>query len=339
MKKLFLLLFAVCSAVLSYSMDVTVYYVNANSWASVYAYVWNDTKDLHPWPGQPMVQAKDLHCSKGAVYQYTFSDEYTNIIFNNDDGMQTTDMLFDATRPYFCGGIWYAALSDVELDNESHGEKTYYLIGEFNNWNINTAKPFVKKGNALTVKMDKLKGGFKVLVDRSWVINYGAVTDADATVKLGKSYAMESWGENLLLDGEEYADVTLQLTVKDDEHASLNFVSGTPLKAAPHATGYYLIGDFNEWNLETAIPFKKSGKSLTVTVPELQGAFKVVKDRTWTVNFGGASEAVALTPGNAYQLTKDGKNMHLNATYKQATMMLIEGDKMTLYFVSGQKQE
>ena len=339
MKQFYLFILAVCGAIYSYAADVTVYYVNANSWASVYAYVWNDTKDLHPWPGKPMQKVADRQCSKGAVYSYTFSDEYSNIIFNNDDGMQTTDMLFDATRPYYSNGIWYAALSDIELDSDIPAERVYYLIGEFNNWNINTAKPFVKKGSNMTVKMDKLKGSFKILADRAWVVNFGAVTDSVPTISLGKTYAMESWGENLLLDEEEYADVTLQLTVKDDEHATLQFVSGSKTKAVHASTGYYVIGDFNEWNLETAIPFKKSGKSLTASIPELTGNFKVIKDHAWTVNFGAATEHIALTPGNAYQLTKDGKNMQLGADYKNVTLMLIEGDKMTLYFVSGVKQE
>lgn len=66
----------------------TVYFVNANSWTTVNAYVWADSEKVS-WPGETMEKVGTYEGKD--VYAYTFSSSYVNIIFNNGTD-QTVDI-------------------------------------------------------------------------------------------------------------------------------------------------------------------------------------------------------------------------------------------------------
>lgn len=84
----------------------TYYFNNTGNWTKVYAYVWHhdtngNTKMTGSWPGTEMVRA--TACST-TWYSITFaaSKEPTHIIFNNNSGTQTEDIVIDSSK----GNYW-----------------------------------------------------------------------------------------------------------------------------------------------------------------------------------------------------------------------------------------
>ena len=96
--------------------SMTVYYVNNLAWEAVNAYVWPAEGDAYKaWPGEAMTKEAE-QINGFDVYSYTFSASYVNLIFNNGnggEGNQTADFVWDATKPYFFDGEWYASVEEV----------------------------------------------------------------------------------------------------------------------------------------------------------------------------------------------------------------------------------
>lgn len=339
MKRLLPILLAILSISMVSAEDMKMYYINSNGWSKVYAYVWNDMRDLVYWPGSAMTLESSAKCTKGDVYSFTFPSVYTNLIFNNDDGMQTTDMPVDPTKPYYYRGQWYASLAAVNKVEDAPVEPVYYLIGEFNNWSLNTAVPFKKAGSAYTVRVPELKGEFKVLTDRSWMTNYGAPEPTEEGAKIEnmlsakKVFTMELNGENMILPQGKYTDIVMQLTVEDEYTAYLTFEGKavTTAVSMEQDKTYYLIGDFNEWKVETAVPFKDKDGVLSLSMNTLNGSFKIIQGKAWTVNYGAAESHVTVSKGTKLQMSKGGKNLSFDVKSNGiVTMELIPGEAPTL---------
>ena len=112
MKKiLFSLICALGMSLTAYAETVTLYYVNSKSWKDVNAYVWAG-EAYKTWPGEAMTKTED-QVNGFDVYSYTFNAEYINVIFNNGNGTQTSDMVWDAATPYFYENKWYATLKEI----------------------------------------------------------------------------------------------------------------------------------------------------------------------------------------------------------------------------------
>ena len=96
MKKLttfFVLLFTAFNML---AANITLYYVNSNSWSKVNAYAWkNSTQaNIAGWPGE--AATKEAKTMNGYdVYSYTFdSSKADRIIFNNGGSSQTADFTY-----------------------------------------------------------------------------------------------------------------------------------------------------------------------------------------------------------------------------------------------------
>lgn len=79
--------------------EITVYYGNIHEWSNVYAYIWNEDNYYIAYPGEELT----LDTETG-YYSYTFSNEYTNIIFNDGDSQQTKDISlssYSEDTPYY----------------------------------------------------------------------------------------------------------------------------------------------------------------------------------------------------------------------------------------------
>ena len=73
---------------------------------------------------------------------------------------------------------------------------------------------------------------------------------------------------------------TLYLYTGNNGYASYTFTG----KATPHT--YQIIGGFTDnWNLTNAIQFEEENGVLTATVPDLNGTFKIVEDRSWDMQY------------------------------------------------------
>ncbi len=105
-------------------------------------------------------------------------------------------------------------------------ENHYYLIGNYNEWNIQTSQKFTKQGDIYTITIDTLFGEFKVMTTRSWNdLSYGR-GDNDGVLTMGEAYAMVEWAsDNMSIEGI-YTNAVLNLQVTENA-ATLTFVSGT----------------------------------------------------------------------------------------------------------------
>ena len=97
--------------------SMTVYFVNNLAWEAVNAYVWPAEGDAayKAWPGEAMTKEAE-QINGFDVYSYKFPASYVNLIFNNGnsgEGNQTDNLVWDATKPYFFDGEWYASVEEV----------------------------------------------------------------------------------------------------------------------------------------------------------------------------------------------------------------------------------
>ena len=110
MKKLLFVLIA-CLTVLSVKAK-TAYFLNDDSWESIYAYAWNDDNDKNAnWPGIPLGDNTNTREVDGKSYYY-YECDYANIIFNAGNGKPQTKNLED-----FSDGAVYSATNN----NNSNG--------------------------------------------------------------------------------------------------------------------------------------------------------------------------------------------------------------------------
>ncbi|MBQ7415793.1 MAG: starch-binding protein, partial [Oscillospiraceae bacterium] len=69
--------------------DRVIYFVNSDNWSAVYAYSWTDsTKQLGEWPGTAMTLVE----GETTLYSITVPADTANIIFNDGNGTQTSDL-------------------------------------------------------------------------------------------------------------------------------------------------------------------------------------------------------------------------------------------------------
>ena len=130
MKKLLSLFVAALFGVTMYAAEaVKVYFVNADGWTKVNAYMWADgNKKNADWPGVEMTKtAAKAHDFD--VYEYAVPDGFENILFN-DGTAQTIDLKFDAAKPYYFNYKWYASLAEVEAAPATPEMVTLYYVNK-----------------------------------------------------------------------------------------------------------------------------------------------------------------------------------------------------------------
>ena len=89
---------------------------NQASWETVYIYIWEDNGS-GTWPGTPMTYNEE-----SGYYEYDLGNVSSiNVIFNNNAGAQTSDLVYNSETPLFTlngaggfGGVWTVVGEDVE---------------------------------------------------------------------------------------------------------------------------------------------------------------------------------------------------------------------------------
>ena len=101
----------------------TVYFVKPADWDAAYAHYWTGSNSTS-WPGVEMTFVRDN------IYSVEISSDYQNIIFNNNAGTQTGDMVIPGD------GQCYDFASDTwsEYVAEAPTTKTVYYDNRINNW-------------------------------------------------------------------------------------------------------------------------------------------------------------------------------------------------------------
>lgn len=180
----------------------------------------------------------------------------------------------------------------------------YYLAGNATGWsNNNETFKFteMKAGSGMySLKVADLYGEFKITVDGQWHPQFGAVNAGEGPVVNGDEYKLVKcvdtadkegdapnaaflMGENNFED-PRIKDATIILTVDGDEMYIT--VSGTVYDHSVIPATYQIIGGFtNNWNTADAIQFEAEGDVLTAVVPDLNGTFKIIVDRAWTMQY------------------------------------------------------
>ncbi len=150
---------------------VAVYFVNANNWAEVAAYTYND-ETLGVWPGTVMTKTGE-QANGFDIYKIDVPGTPANIVFNNkDNGSKTSDLTFEAGKYYdIKSNAWYANHADIPVIDPL--ATNIYLAGSFNGWSA-TANEFklTAVGAATSVVTLELEAGttyeFKVVRDGTW---------------------------------------------------------------------------------------------------------------------------------------------------------------------------
>lgn len=168
----------------------TVYFTNSKNWETVSVYAWNlstDEKYLGDWPGSP---AKEINETTWA-YTTTSDLNGAGLIFNNgNNGSQTTDLTWKDNTTYDADGNTTTPTKPVE---EVAG--FYFVTGTNGNWNECLA--MTTTDSITFTYTGPLKGGFKFrLYKESDNGQYGANSDNDLQIEIGKTYGMKSTSSN-----------------------------------------------------------------------------------------------------------------------------------------------
>lgn len=231
----------------------------------------------------------------------------------------------------------------------SAGATDYYLTGDFNGWKPDATQFTEATDGSYEVTVTDLYGAVKILVDGTWGSEneYGAVADGDS-VLLGNSYTLQQGGSNLKLGkpGFGYKNAKLKLVVSEDAFV-FTFVSGEEYDRTALPTTYQIIGAFtNNWSLADAIQFEEVDGVLTANVPDLNGTFKIISNRSYDEQWGTNWETGAgLEFNTPYVMGAKGENEPANlgfanpfAGYTNAklTLDVAEDGTMTLTLVDGE---
>ena len=235
----------------------------------------------------------------------------------------------------------------------------YYLVGTAPGWNQDReSNKFVDVNGVLTYTIADLYGDIKVTVDGQWHPQYGAVLDGDnaAPLKFNTPYVLGGEGSdgeaiNLPIELEEnyrYKDAKLTLKVEGDK-LTLTLVEGTLYDHSAVGPTYQLVGACTDnWSLVAAIQFEDVNGVLTANVPDLNGTFKIVQDRSWDNQWAtkwGTKDGLKLNEPyemgakGAEGTSGDPANLALAnpfGGYKNAVLTLSVGEKMVLTLTAGE---
>lgn len=164
----------------------TVYFINKEGWGTVNVYAWNketDVKYSGDWPGSTATFVGDN------VWKYNYYGDDINgagLIFNNGSGGEGNQS-YDLT---WKDDAYYQYEGEVNKPVEE-AAGFYFVTGTNDNWNQCLA--MTTTDSITFTYTGPLKGGFKFrLYKESDNGQYGANSDNDLQIEIGKTYGMKS---------------------------------------------------------------------------------------------------------------------------------------------------
>lgn len=221
----------------------------------------------------------------------------------------------------------------------------YYIVGDFNGWTVaNAIELTTTDGTNYTVQLDTLWGGFKITTARDWNhVDYGASSGSNLfSVGQTMSLVSNASGNNYNVNiSGGYSNAVLTLSISGSA-CQITFVS-----AGDAVSSYYVIGDYNEWSLETAAAMTTTdGVNYTTQISSLWGAFKILPARDWNHGeYVGTTTDCTCAVGQtiALNLVTNGfgsdNDIHVPNNYSNAVLSFaITNNTPQLTFVSGTVQ-
>ena len=218
-------------------------------------------------------------------------------------------------------------------------ETPFTFVGTLNAWAIESAPDMTwQLDGSYKIELGDFFGDFKIVQGHAWdgAIEY---CSNGAQVNLGEEYVLANGGDNLSLSGSGYCEDCV-ITVRKDGESVVMTVTGTPVDEP-----YIIVGDYNGWKLETAVPFRvqQDGSLKTDPIEEFKGEFKVVKGRwNWNTQFSANGSTFAM--GEPYTLAAgDNGNVKFASTdevYNDVTFVLdMSGEAPVLTGTAGSTVE
>lgn len=171
----------------------TVYCINSTGWDVVAAHAWNEVGGATAWPGTVMTATGET-VNGFDVYEVTFYDDYTSVIFNNNNmGAQTETLTLTEGQYYdIKADKWYASLDEVPAVDPL--ASNIYLAGEFNSWSTvaDELKLTAEGADTATITLDlaaETAYEFKIVNGGSWLGSATAITGDVADVKFDAAVA------------------------------------------------------------------------------------------------------------------------------------------------------
>ena len=254
-------------------------------------------------------------------------------------------------KKFYAFAMALVAAAAVNAETTTYSLVGHSLIG----WDVNKAQEFKETATAGTYELtvEDLYGECKISVNHAWEPMYGAVNSGDSILP-GDTYTLNYRAvgapdvPNIKIGkpGFGYKNALLRLVVTADNAATLTFVSGEEYDRTALPDTYQIVGGFtNNWSAADAIQFEDVDGVLTATVPNLNGGFKIIKNREWKEQWATNWETNAGLEMNVpYTLGAKGDTDPANlmlanpfATYDNAVLTLApqENGDMVLTLVSG----
>ena len=298
-----ILLFGVLSTL--FAANATLYYVNSTKWATVNGYVWNSTtkEELATWSGTAMTKTSET--AKGFdVYSITFDGAKYDYIIFNDGSSKTADLNFNASKPYYYEGKWYATLAEIN-GADAPAELTLYYVNT-TKWSKVLAyawgnAPLADWPGVAATLAGRTKDGIEVY---SYTFN---PTMANQIVFNNGS-------------GEQTQDLTIDATTPyyyNKKWVASFAYDPVPVEPTPVLDPIYLRGNVNAWGVDDDWKLTTTDGNYFVanyaagSEVELSGSFKLGSGTTdWTpYDFGADIEVEA---GKSYALTAGGGNINVS---------------------------
>lgn len=160
----------------------------------------------------------------------------------------------------------------VNKFSDISGNLTYYLTGDFNNWNPHDERMrFIGSEGIYELKIPRLTGEFKITTP-DWKWQFGSMVKG---IKYNEVIPLESAQNECNMYFEEPIAQEVAITL-DMNNLTLSCI-GMPM--------LYLVGDFNDWTILPFYAFDYNDGTYTLNTPHFTGDFKIV-DREWNIQLG-----------------------------------------------------
>ena len=302
----------------------TVYFVNADSWTVVNAYMWADGNQKNAeWPGVAMTKTENK--AKGFdVYSYEVPAGFSNILFNNkvgETGTQTGDLVFDEAKPYCYNQKWYASVAEIEAAPDAEKVKLFFVNKD--DWTKVQAYVFeggsyyrAWPGEAMTKTEEKVLE--KDIYSYEFPTSYSKIIFNNKEGESGTQSADLTWDKDkpYFYDGKWYATKEAIGTPADPE--------------------IQIAGSWDEWKVtDLTLAQDKKTAAIELTLEAKDYEFKMIVDGTWVSKNGGENNYELNRGWNGVAGVKDeAKNLKLVADVagKYVFTWTVENDSLGITF-------